>query len=255
MKPYYEHAGITIYHADCRDVLPTLTGVDLVFADPPFNVGKNYGTAKDSRDDYESWCETWIDDCFKAMNDTATIYLMTIARHLAFTYPILSKRGVFINQVNWKNLAGAQGQKSYWASYQPILVYGKTEDYKFNLYAQRRKTEFYRFGGYSTQQQGRLLDMWDDIPFVYVGSIRHEEAILEPGGKSKAHPCQMPTALSSRCIVFSTDEGDTVLDPFMGSGTTMVSAKKLGRRAIGIEIEERYCEIAARRLSQEVLAL
>jgi DNA modification methylase len=78
---------------------------------------------------------------------------------------------------------------------------------------------------------------------------------MVPPADVKGHPCPYPEMLPSRCIAATTMPDDTVLEPFCGSGTTLLAAKELGRRAIGIEIEERYCEIAAKRLSQEVLPL
>jgi DNA modification methylase len=106
------------------------------------------------------------------------------------------------------------------------------------------------WGAYSTEWKGQLLDYWDDIPYVYAGSIAHKEAILAPGSNKKAHPCQMPEMLAARCILFFTEEGDEIFDPFAGSGTTLVAARKLRRHAVGCEQEIEYCSIAANRLEQ-----
>ena len=261
MKPYYEdtRAGITIYHGDCREVLPALgaASVDMVFADPPFNVGKKYGAAKDNRIDYYAWCEDWIVACFTTLKDTGTFYLMTISRHLGRKFHMMEQRGVFINQIIWRNVNGAGAPRSFWQSYQPILVYGKTDAYYFNRYAETRQidTKNLRWGGYSTEPKGQLLDYWDDIPFIYAGSIRHPEAVMIPGTNQKAHPCQMPVRLATRAMRFSSPTDGLIVDPFCGSGTTLRAAKDLGRKAIGIELEEKYIEIAIKRLEQEVLPL
>jgi len=218
--------------------------VDMVFADPPFNVGKNYGPRGDRRTDYYEWCEEWIDACFRKLKNTGTFYLMTLTRHLEKLYPMLGSRGVFINQVCWRNVSANHSKRGFWNSYQPILIYGKTKDYVFNTYAQTREIlkKNLRWGGYSTKPRGQLLDYWDDIPFVYAGSIHHKEAILIPGTNRKAHPTQMPRGLAIRAILFSTNEGDIVLDPFMGSGTTAVACKITHRHYVGYEISKRYCE-------------
>lgn len=198
--PYYSEAGITIYHGDCREVLPTLSLVEAVFADPPFNVGKRYGKATDdNRSDYYEWCESWIDPCFSALSDDGTFYLMTITRHLAALYPMMEARGHFINQIIWRHQVGACDKRRFWPNYQPILMYGKTENYQFHQEAETDFSGKVRFGTYRTEPKGRLKDTWDDIPMVFSGAIHHREAILTPGTINKAHPCQMPTALARRC--------------------------------------------------------
>ena len=112
-----------------------------------------------------------------------------------------------------------------------------------------------RWTEWFTGAKGQMLDYWDDIPFIYAGSIRHKEAVMKPLTNEKAHPCQMPKELAARAIMFSSKEYEVILDPFLGSGTTAVKAKELGRHCIGIEIEEKYCEIAAKRCSQSVMEL
>lgn len=228
--------------------------VDMIFADPPFNVGVTYGARTSGDDhlaaaDYYAWCAAWIAAGFRVLRPTGTFYLMTLDRHLEKLFPIMGQHnGVFINLIKWRNVAAAQGRRTFWAATQPILLYGKSAHYKFNTYAQTRFTqEGQRWGGYTTQARGQLLDYWDDIPFVYAGSIAHKEAILKPGTNAKAHPAQMPLALAVRCIVFSTDPGDTVLDPFSGSGTTGEACIRLQRHFIGFEREPEYIALTHQR--------
>lgn len=253
---------IKLYLGDCLEILPTLAAnsVDAVFADPPFNIGKKYGSnssSGDLRDDYRYWCEEWIAECFRLLKDTGTFYLMTLDRHLEWKMPIMAHYGKFINLVKWRNVSASHSKRQYWSSCQPIMVYGKTDNYIFATYAQTRKIkpENMRWGGYSTEPKGQLLDYWDDIPFVYAGSIHHKEAVLEPGTNKKAHPAQMPTGLPIRSISFSTKDGATILDPFMGSGTTGVACVQTGRNFIGIEIEPKYFEIAEKRIKNAQMQL
>ena len=250
----------SLRQGDVLEVLQSLESesVDMVFADPPFNVGIKYAgkASNDDRADYPEWCAAWIAECFRVLKSTGTFYLMTITRHLEHLYPSMKAHGVFINQVNWRNVASTNSKRCFWNEYQPILVYGKTAEYKFNTYAQTRKIAKanMRWGGYTTEPKGQLLDYWDDIPFVYAGSIAHSEAILKPGTNEKAHPAQMPVNLPARAILFSTDEGDVVLDPFSGSGTTWEAAEKLGRVFIGIEREAEYVAMANQRLAKARLS-
>ena len=239
-----------LIQGDARRIPLKDESVDMVFADPPFNVGKKYAGQTDKRDDYYSWCESWIDQCFRVLKNTGTFYLMALDRHLEKIFPMMADRGKFINLVKWRNVSASHSKRSFWSSCQPILVYGKTENYKFNTYARVRKiaSKNLRWGGYSTGPKGQLLDYWEDIPFVYAGSIAHPEAILKPGTNEKAHPCQMPVNLAVRCIVFSTDENDIVLDPFMGSGSTAVACDKVNRQFIGMDISPEYVEMTRKRL-------
>ena len=240
--------GEILYEGDCLEIMQTLRSesVDMIFADPPFNVGKKYGGKPDSdrRSDYYEWCAAWITEGFRLLKRTGTFYLMTISCHVFRMGYEMEKHGVFINKVEWRNVSASHNKRGFWSSTQPIVVFGKTNAYKFNTYAQRRKITQLRWGGYSSKPQGQLLDYWDDIPFVYAGSVSHPEAILRPGTNQKVHPTQMPINLAARCLLFSTDKGDTVLDPFSGSGTTGVACIKFGRCFIGIERESEYVKLS-----------
>lgn len=241
-----------LYCGDCLDILPTLAAesVDLVFADPPFNVGIGYDGYSDNRADYYEWCGRWIGECFRVLKDTGTFYLMTITRHLPKLYPMMDLRGVFINQVNWKNVASANSKRCFWGEYQPILVFGKTGGYKFSHLAETRKTFLPWSANRVENLKGQLLDHWDDIPYVYAGSITHKEAVLIPGTNRKSHPAQMPVALPRRAVVFSTDTGDVVLDPFAGSFSTALACQQTGRAFIGIEQSEKYVQLGRERIEQ-----
>lgn len=244
----------TLYLGECVETLRTLNSgsVDMVFADPPFNMGKRYGgkTRSDARTDYYEWCEAWIAECFRILRDTGTFYHMTIDRHLERLMPIMGAHGQFVNLVKWRNVSAEHDKRQFWNSTQPILMYGKTDRYKFNTYAQvrnRKQLVVSWSAKRAAGTKGQLTDYWDDIRPVFAGSITHPEAILVPGTNRKAHLAQMPVGLSDRCILFSTDPGDTILDPFSGSGTTGISCIKLGRDLIAIEQEAEYVRLARSR--------
>lgn len=239
--------GVTLCLCDVLEGLQGHRGqAQLVFADPPFNVGKVYSTSGDRRTDYSSWCETWIEAAFNAVGSRGVVAVMTLSKHLERILPAMATHGKFINLVPWRNVSAAHNKRSFWNSYQPIAIYGKTVDWKFDTYAERR-WNMKTIGGHPSrwargyQEKGQLLDSWDDIRYINGGNNVHPQAILKPGRKkSKAHPCQMPEGLAARLIRFFTDPGDTVIDAFAGSGTMMVAAHKLGRRVIGFEREKEY---------------
>lgn len=252
IEPYYQDEYATIYNADAMEVIGELDDVSFVFADPPFNVGIRYGEYNDSIDeqDYDKWQARWITAGFEALSDDGTFYLMTITKHLPVVFAEMSRHGTFISQVVWKNVAAVGSKRYYWRQYQPIVAYGKTNDYYFDTYALTRDSGFRRWGGYSTAHKGQMGDIWDDIPFIYAGSIHHKEAIMEAGSNSKAHPAQMPEALAIRMLSFSYPHHGIAVDLFMGSGTLLRAAKDLCIPAVGFDISERYCELAANRLRQ-----
>jgi DNA modification methylase len=206
MTPYYADDFVTIYHGDCRDVLPSLTGPMVTITDPPYNVGLTYSDG-DDRADYPEWTAEWFSLAPQPL--VVTPGHANLSMWLAMAKPRWVCAWMKPNQNSASALNG-------WNVWEPILVYGK-----------HRKPVGH--------------DAWT-IPI----------ALQDDTGD---HPCPKPLTLYRRLIEAFTTPTDIVLDPFVGSGTTLVAAKDLGRRAIGIEIAERYCEIAAQRCSQEVLGL
>lgn len=206
MKPYYESGGITIYHGDCREVLPGISA-DTCITDPPYNVGLTYGAGtNDTRADYRDWCAEW----FGAI-DAPLIAVSSGVANVGMWWTIKPPTWVLA----WHKPAAMGRCVVGFNNWEPILLYGKP--------------------------RGTIVDV------IRAGVI--------PSGEVEGHPCPKPYEWAAKQIALLSPEGGSVLDPFMGSGTTAKAAKNLNRPYIGIEIEERYCEIAAKRLSQEVLAL
>jgi DNA modification methylase len=214
MKPYYEHAGITIYHGDCRawvDSAPECFRVDVVVTDPPYGVefgGKNTKHTTRRNNGYLGGDDGDV--------GPAVVGRLILAATRAAVFP--GCRGMFkypepedIGCVYCPSGAGI-GRWGFTCIH-PILFYGK--------------------------RPSNALFPCSMMSF----------ATSEANG----HPCPKPEEWMRWLIKLTSLDTDTILDPFMGSGTTLRAAKDLGRRAIGIEIEEKYCEIAAKRLSQEVL--
>jgi DNA modification methylase len=206
-EPYYQDGAVTIYHADCREILPELPKVDLVLTDPPYGIGRDgqkqstggHGGRKGY--DFMGWdAERPSREAFRLILRASTHAVIWGGNYFADMLPASGKwlvwdKGQRINQ--------SDGELAWTSEQGAIRIF----------------------------TQNRVVLMQD-------GAV---------------HPTQKPVKLMQWCIqMFPIG---TILDPFMGSGTTLRAAKDLGRKAIGIEIEEKYAEIAARRMAQEVLDL
>jgi len=222
VKPYYDHGGITIYHGDCREVLPTLAPVDLVLTDPPYNAINRASSGLRSFD--------------KGTADNAPVDIATLAAE-------------FVRLAN--------GSIYVWCSDEQFT--GWTEAFKGTGCATRicawHKTNPSPMNGEYLWLSALELCVFARKPNAYFAERCAHPIWTGPSEPLDGHPTPKPVWLFSRLLIASAPLSGTVLDPFVGSGTTLLAAKNLGRHAIGIELEERYCEIAANRLSQEVLGL
>ena len=203
VKPYFTDSTgtITIFHGDCRELLPSLKA-DVVVTDPPYGVGFRYASFVD---DSSGW-ESVLCGLRAAINGRSAAVCMSFARLWEMPPPRWAACWFKPGSVRRSRIGG-------FSTWEPVLLYGE--------------------GWSIANDMLRLPDCTNHTP------------------EAAGHPCPKPLELF-RWIIEGAPDG-TILDPFMGSGTTLRAAKDLGRRAIGIEIEEKYCEIAARRLAQEVL--
>lgn len=215
-KPYYQDQAVTIYHGDCREIVPELAGIDLVLTDPPY-LAKNIGASRKpglengnlTPEKYREFCQAWFSAC---KEKTERIVFTPGVRHI-WNYP----------EANWSLCWNKPGSVSFNAfggfnGWEPILIYGKLP------------------------RGCRVsLDVLTYTPNNFGKAIE------------SAHPCPRHYPLWQKVLGMISLEGETVLDPFVGSGTTLLAAKESKRKAIGIEFEEKYCELAARRLAQEIL--
>jgi site-specific DNA-methyltransferase (adenine-specific) len=222
VRPYYEHGGITMYHGDCRDVLP-LMSADALVCDPPYGVNLGqHAAANETRGWLAKGAYASSDDTPENFREIVVpairLALERVGRGLVFTSdtglrelpPYSAAGGVFLPSGMGRTCWGFQ-------NFAFCALYGVAP----NLHKGARPT-----GIASTEISDKV-----------------------------GHPCPKPYGWMTWAVLLASVAGETVLDPFAGSGTTLSAAKNLGRRAIGIEIEERYCEIAAKRLQQEVLPL
>jgi site-specific DNA-methyltransferase (adenine-specific) len=248
MKPYYEQDGIVIYCGDCRDILPTLEweSVTLLWTDPPYGHGNQNGDLQAARvrDGVKGARVREVEPIANDGNEMRGV----VEESLRLAAPILRCcccccccccAGGGGPSVTFAWLANKLDEESY--QFFHAVVWDKSGRGHGLGWRFRRNYEFVMVA----HRRGGSLSWADDKTAVpNIVFVQPTENFL--------HPTEKPIELVNWFIGLSTKEGDTVLDPFVGSGTTLRAARDMGRRAIGIEIEEKYCEIAAKRLEQGV---
>ncbi len=222
--------------------------VDVCFADPPFNLDKKYNTYDDrlALDEYLAWCDHWLLELVRVTKPTGSILVHNIPKWLTYYAATLNKHTHFRHWISWDAMSAPLGKTLLPAHY-GILFYSKeAKGTKFHeIRAPHKKCRvcdayLKDYGGKKDQMHpfGYLVsDVWTDIY-----RIRHNK-------RRDPHPCQLPIHLLERLILMTTDVGDVVLDPFLGTGTSAIAAKNLQRHYIGLEIDPHYAEIAAQKLA------
>ena len=243
MKPYYEQDGITIYHGDCREILPDLRGA-LVVTSPPYNLmrrgsgGGRHSIHSGARSLNNKLQNEWYPDempeaKYQAWQREIVALCLKSAPCVCYNHKVryqIKRSGRVMHPMMWLH------EFPLWVE----IVWDRGGGVAFNCRRPIPSDErIFVFGRPPTWNEIGLTTVWR----------------LPPTSQGLKHPCPFPTELPARCIAMFSGPEDTVIDPFVGAGATLVAAKDAGRRGIGIEIEERYCDIAARRLDQCVLSL
>jgi DNA modification methylase len=210
-KPYYQDESCTIYHGDCREILPHLEPVDLVLTDPPYGIGWSGHSGSDV-----AWKPI--------ANDSETSVVRDFFRWLS-----IEQSAVVFGANCFPDLLPHHGRWICW-------------DKRTCESADRMLGSAFELAWVNWQSG-----------FDQMFRVLHGGVVNKNGGK-RVHPTEKPITLMSQIIQRMFSSSHSVLDPFMGSGTTLRAAKDLGRKAIGIELEEKYCEVAAKRLRQEVFS-
>ena len=240
MKPYYEHAGIAIYHGDCREVLPALESVNCVITDPPYEAEAHAAGRRVKGETVNGMRPLDSDPLsFAPMDEDTRILVSGEIARLSQGWALVFCQVEAVTV--WRDSLAAFG-----AAYKRAMVWVKPDS--------------------SPQLSGDRPAMgYESIVASWCGNGR---SVWNGGGKRgvfihnkrdlgaigpNVHQTQKPIRLMRELVSLFSNPGETILDPFMGSGTTLIAAKELGRKAIGVEREEKYCEAAAERLSQEVL--
>ncbi len=328
MKPYYQDEWVTIYHGDCRDILPTLDKVDLVLTDPPYNIHK---ADWDRIPNYLEWCGVWLKLVEDKLADNGSFYFshndmpviaelmcwikantkfifksfivwnkrfdgvgnkgfldgfvvldglrnyQQMAEYLLF-YTFQDETGLTTVKLDMKNFTSL---RQYFKDYQEALglnkkqlmnIVGQSADHCFRwcssqwdmpteeTYLQLNslpiKNEFIRRDYEDLRRDYEDLRRdYEDLRYTFNNQKTHHSVWNYEIAQRINHATPKPVDLLENIIRHSSNEGNLALDLFSGSGSTLVACTSLNRKCIGIEIEEKYCEIAAKRCSQSVMRL
>ncbi|MBR4959384.1 MAG: site-specific DNA-methyltransferase [Clostridia bacterium] len=240
---------------DTFAVLPLLPSesVDLVIADPPYNLDKRYGDTDFHRmaaAEYEDFTRRWLTEVLRILKPEGSLYVCADWQTGILLAPLLAQSAILRNRITWQREKGRGAAANWKNGMEDIWFATKSSRYTFHLDAVRQRRRVlapYRENGapkdWEETADGRYRDtcpsnFWDDITIPFWSMPENTD-----------HPAQKPEKLLAKLILASSSPGDVVLDPFAGSGSTCVTAKKLGRHSIGIERESTYCCLCEKRLA------
>ncbi|MBI2995863.1 MAG: site-specific DNA-methyltransferase [Candidatus Melainabacteria bacterium] len=238
-----------VYLGDCIEIMAKMpkNSINLIFADPPFNIGIKYDRYNDnlSYDEYYNWSKKWISETYKVLKNNGSIYIAIGDEFAAEINIILKQTGFYFrNWIIWYYTFGQSQRKKFNRAHTHIFYFTKDkEDFKFN-------TEYIRVPSarqliYNDRRANPKGKLPDDVWQISRVCGTFKERLGE-------HPCQMPESLLERIIQVSSDVGDLILDPFGGTGTTPLVAKRLNRHYLAIESSETYYNLILKRLSPEI---
>ncbi|MEZ4793682.1 MAG: adenine-specific DNA-methyltransferase [Gelidibacter sp.] len=252
----YQKEGHTIFNGNAIDVLENKikdNSIDLIFVDPPYNIGKDFNGRADkwaTDQEYLEWCYKWIDLCLLKLKDNGSFYVMTSTQFIPYFDLYLRNKVSILSRIVWSyDSSGVQAKNYFGSMYEPILFCVKdSKNYTFNSDDILVEAK--------TGAKRKLIDYRKNPPQPYntekvPGNVWNFPRVRYRMAEYENHPTQKPIALLERIIKASSNEGDTVLDPFSGTFTTSFVAKSLQRNSIGIEIDEDYTKIGLRRVLNE----
>lgn len=231
---------IEIKNGDALELFKTLkdNSIDLIVADPPYNLNKDYGNNSDTKsfDEYIQFTEDWTREAKRVLKLTGVIYVFMGFRFISYLYQILEKTQKlnFNNWICWFYTQGIGKKKGFSPRHDDILMFTKTDKFTFNLDAIRVPQKYYR--SVNNMRGANPGDVWEFSHIHYCQENRQN------------HPTQKPEGLIERMVLASSNEGDSVLDPFSGSGTTLRVCQQLNRKAIGFEMNTEYVLMTEERL-------
>ncbi len=236
-----EMNNIKVLSGDALALFETIDdeSVDLIIADPPYNLGKNYGNNRDFRefDEYLDFSRKWLFHAKRVLTPTGTIYIFMGVRFISYLYNILDREMMmlFNSWIVWHYTQGIGKTVGFSPRHDDILLFTKSKNFTFNLDAVRVPQKYYR--ARNNMRGANPGDVWE-FSHVHYCNVNRQD-----------HPTQKPEGLIERMILASSNKEDLVLDPFAGSGTTLRVCQQLNRSAIGFEINPEYVDMTKERLA------
>ena len=211
--------------------------IDLIATDPPYNLGKDYGNSIDYKGwhEYELFTEQWLTEAVRVLKPTGSIYIFMGVRFISKLFSLLEAKGLLFNGwVIWHYTQGMGRKRGFSPRHEDILYFTRSNDFTFNLDSVRVPQKYFRER--NNMNGANPSDVWQ---FSHVHYSNPER---------QPHPTQKPLAVMERIIKASSNEGDIILDPFVGSGTTCLAAHSLKRRWIGIDTNPEYIKLSEKRI-------
>lgn len=241
-----------IINQDCIEGMKEIesNSIDAIIADPPYNLNKNFGKwdERKNKEIWLPWSKQWLDEANRVLKDGGNIFVYGIHHHICWLQCYMYEIGLtYRRQIIWHYENGFSGYKNTLAAhYEPLLWFSKGDGYTYNEIrepyksTERLKHKVIKNGKvWTPHPDGRLAgDVWS---FPTLAGRRFKDEKVD-------HPTQKPLSISERIVRHFSNEGDTILIPFAGSGSECVAAKKLGRNFIGFELNSDYIKIAYDRL-------
>ncbi|MEI7027894.1 DNA-methyltransferase [Paenibacillus sp. y28] len=232
----------TIYKGDALKLFKRIAdhSIDLIIADPPYNLGKDYGNNHDlvGFHEYVRFSNKWLKEAHRVLKPGGTIYVFMGVRFISYLYDILDQKlGMYFNSwITWFYTQGMGKTRGFSPRHEDILMFTKNDNFTFNLDDIRVPQKFYR--DRNNMRGANPGNVWEFSHIHYSNKNR------------KNHPTQKPEGLVERMVLASSNPGDTILDPFAGSGTTLRVCQQLGRHSIGFELNPEYVQIMKERLAE-----
>ncbi len=253
-KTHLKNTKNKIICGDAFEILKRLPEnyFDLLFADPPYNLSKNFGKhsfKQTTIEEYETWLDSWLKSCVKLLKPTASIYICGDWRSASAIQRVGMKHFTLRNRITWEREKGRGSRTNWKNSSEDIWFFTVSDKYFFDVEAVKMKRKViapYKENGkpkdWQESKSGNFRltspsNLWTDLSVPFWSMPENTK-----------HPTQKPEKLMAKIILASTRENDLILDPFSGSGTTAVTARKLHRNYICIEADENYCLLTEKRL-------